>query len=439
MNMLKNKFNLVCLKIIDQVFRPMDQGQLDIILPDGEVYTYGSSNQGIQAKLYVNDMGFFRKCVLHGAVGFGESYTDGDWSTDSLVDVISWMIDNHKNHPTMSVGKRKANMVNFLHWANVLRSKFRINSLSGSKRNIMEHYDLGNEFFKTFLDPTMTYSAAYFSEEARTLEDAQLQKYDRLCQKLKIQPTDHVLEIGTGWGGFAVYAVEHYGCEVTTTTISEEQYKYAKRKIASRGFSDKINIKLCDYRNLKGTYDKIVSVEMIEAVGHKYYESYFKKCHDLLSKNGLLALQMIQFPDHRYDDARKNIDWIQKYIFPGSLLPSNEAIHKAMKKTGTLGLFHYEDITPHYAKTLKIWREEFVNNIDKIEALGKDEVFKRKWVYYLAYCEAAFKMRHINVSQAVYTRSNNTTLHDSLEVELNTEDNQMLKRVSQRLSADFER
>ncbi|MFT5169779.1 MAG: cyclopropane-fatty-acyl-phospholipid synthase, partial [Candidatus Omnitrophota bacterium] len=271
MNMLKNKFNLVCLKIIDQVFRPMDQGQLDIILPDGEVYTYGSSNQGIQAKLYVNDMGFFRKCVLHGAVGFGESYTDGDWSTDSLVDVISWMIDNHKNHPTMSVGKRKANMVNFLHWANVLRSKFRINSLSGSKRNIMEHYDLGNEFFKTFLDPTMTYSAAYFSEEARTLEDAQLQKYDRLCQKLKIQPTDHVLEIGTGWGGFAVYAVEHYGCEVTTTTISEEQYKYAKRKIASRGFSDKINIKLCDYRNLKGTYDKIVSVEMIEAVGHKYY------------------------------------------------------------------------------------------------------------------------------------------------------------------------
>lgn len=435
MSMLSTKINDLCMKIIDRVFTPMTNGHLVIVLPDGKTLEYGHTETGIRAYITVKNMDFFRKCVFHGAVGFGESHSDGDWTSSSLVDVISWMIDNHENHPTMSLKGRRSPLVNLFHIANVIASKFRLNSLKGSRRNIMEHYDLGNEFFKTFLDPTMTYSAAYFSEDAKTLEEAQLLKYDRLCQKLKLQPSDHVLEIGTGWGGFAVYAATHYGCRITTTTISKEQFKFAKGRIKANNLTHKIDLKLCDYRNLTGTYDKIVSVEMIEAVGHEFLDVYFQKCHELLKKNGLLALQMIQFPDCRYDDARRNVDWIQKYIFPGSLLPSNEAIQKSMQKSGTLGLYDYEDITPHYAKTLKIWREEFHRNIEDIEALGIDDEFKRKWVYYLAYCEAAFKMRHINVAHAVYTRPNNTTLHDPLEVELNTGDNQLLSELNQSISS----
>jgi len=429
--MLKNKINRFCFKIVDKVFRPMSKGMLTISLPSGRVMKYGSDSTEGCAHIYVRNMDIFRKCVFYGAIGFGESYVDGDWTTDDLTDVIAWMIHNHENHPTMSSRGSKKFSVNWLHALNIIGLKLRRNSIRGSQRNIMDHYDLGNNFFRTFLDPTMTYSSAYFSDSSKTLEEAQEHKFDQLCQKLKLNSSDHLLEIGTGWGGFAIYAAEHYGCKITTTTISREQYTLAKKRIEKKGLSGQIDVQFCDYRHLDGQYDKIVSIEMIEAVGHKFLQTYFEKCHQLLKEDGLLALQMIQFPDHRYDETRKSIDWIQKYIFPGSLLPSQEAIQKAMKKTGTLGMYDYEDITPHYVKTLKIWGQQFVQNVYKIKDLSKDEIFKRKWIYYFAYCEAAFKMRHIVVGQAIYTRPNNLSLHEPLEVELSPEDQEMLQKLNE--------
>jgi cyclopropane-fatty-acyl-phospholipid synthase len=395
--------------------------------------TYGNGESGINARITIVNMEFFRKCVFYGAVGFGESFVDGDWKTDNLTDVISWMIDNHAHHPTMGSNRSKSRLVNLLNWFNIFTARLRKNSLKGSQRNIMDHYDLGNEFFETFLDPTMAYSSAYFADGTTSLEEAQVEKFEQLCQKLKLKPSDHLLEIGTGWGGFAIHAAENYGCRVTTTTISREQYAYAKNRFKVRGLSEQIEIKMCDYRKLTGQYDKIVSIEMIEAVGHEFLSAYFTKCSALLKRNGMLALQMILFPDNRYDKARRSIDWIQKYIFPGSLLPSNEAIQKAMKKTGQLGIYNYEDVTLHYVKTLRIWHDRFIRNINKIEKLGKNEEFQRKWIYYLCYCEAAFRMRHISVAQAVYVNSNNEKLYDQLELELSIEDQQELERINNKV------
>jgi cyclopropane-fatty-acyl-phospholipid synthase len=228
----------------------------------------------------------------------------------------------------------------------------------------------------------------------------------QLCQKLRLQATDHLLEIGSGWGGFAIYAAKNFGCRVTTVTISEQQFDYATRRIIQEGLSDKITVEFKDYRNIEGCFDKIVSIEMLEAVGHEYYETYFRKCHQLLKKEGVLVLQMILSPDNRYESFRKNMDWIQKHIFPGSLLPSMSIIQKAITRTGGLNLYHFEDIGPHYAATLDMWHANFNKNLDSVRSLGFDEHFIRKWNYYLSYCQAAFNTRNISVAQAVYSRPN---------------------------------
>lgn len=396
-------------------------------LPDGRKIVYGTGKE-IFAEIRIHHMRYFRRCVFFGAVGFGESYVDGDWSTDNITAVISWMIINHENHPTMSVQK-KWKPVNFLGLINILYGKLRENTLKGSRKNISAHYDLSNDFFKLFLDSTMTYSAAYFKDAQQSLEDAQVAKYDLLCRKLRLHPQDQVLEIGSGWGGFAEHAVKKYGCRVTTITISQEQYEYAKQRFQRQGLNKMIDIKLMDYRQLQGRYDKIVSIEMIEAVGYKYLDDYFKTIHRLLKKDGVLALQMILFPDHRYEIARKSTDWIQKYIFPGSLLPSVSAVQKAINRTGTLNLFHLEDMTMSYAKTLNIWHRLFNQKKDEILKLGMDEEFIRKWNYYLCYCEAAFNMRNISVVQAVYSRPNNLKLNNQLEFALTPKDREFVEQL----------
>jgi cyclopropane-fatty-acyl-phospholipid synthase len=283
----------------------------------------------------------------------------------------------------------------------------RANTLAGSQKNISEHYDLNNDFFATFLDQTMTYSSGYFSPESLSLEESQYAKYDRLARQLKIKSTDHVLEIGSGWGGNAIFLAKKYGCKVTSVTISKEQQKLAMERVHREGLSDKVSVIIQDYRKIEGVFDKIVSIEMLEAVGHQYLETYFEKCQQLLKPDGIFAFQVITSPDCRYDKLRNGVDWIQKHIFPGSLLPSVAAINKAINETGDLTLVDLKDMGLDYARTLHLWFLEFNKNLNKVKTLGFDETFIRKWNYYLNYCEAAFAMRNINVMQMVYSRPNN--------------------------------
>jgi cyclopropane-fatty-acyl-phospholipid synthase len=313
----------------------------------------------------------------------------------------------------MSGSRTKKFLLNLLGWQNRLSHLLNHNSRATSRRNISFHYDLGNDFYKLFLDPTMTYSSALFTTPGQTLEQAQTAKYDRLCRLLKLQPGEHVLEIGSGWGGFSLHAAKSYGCKITTVTISQEQFKFARELFQKENLADRIDIRLQDYRLLTGKFDKIVSIEMLEAVGDEYLETYFAKCHGLLKPDGLLALQMITCPDSRHDALRKNVDWIQKHIFPGSLLLSVHRVNEALRSTGDLFLHDLKDLGLSYAETLKRWRIAFNQNEAAARTMQFDTRFIRKWNYYLSYCEAAFAMRNISVVQAVYTRPNNSTLQES--------------------------
>lgn len=393
--------------LVHKAFSGMQLGELRMTLPSGEIVVYGKGESGLTASIKVNNTAFFRKCILYGDIGFGEAFVDGDWETDDITRVISWFITNIDSAPTLSGSGRKLLFGNLLQLVNRLRHWLRFNSMQGARKNIREHYDLSNELFKQFLDPTMTYSCARFEDVQADLEAAQLAKYDALCQKLRLRPEHHLLEIGSGWGGFSIHAARNYGCKVTTITISEEQYNYAKERFTSEGLSDRIEIRLCDYREITGRFDRIASIEMLEAVGHKYLRTFFAKCHELLKKDGILGLQVIICPDSRYDSLRRSVDWTQKHIFPGSLLPSIAAINKAINDTGDMYLHGLEEMGLHYARTLAEWRANFNSNLPSIFSLGFDERFARKWNYYFSYCEAAFRMRNINVVQAIYSRPNN--------------------------------
>jgi cyclopropane-fatty-acyl-phospholipid synthase len=400
---------------------------LTVDYPDGQRKVYGGNDREIVCHVTVNNKNFFRKCLLFGSLGLGESYVEGDWDADDITKLISLVILNINNNQQFD---KKKSSANFLHLLNVIFTFFRANTLLGSKKNISDHYDLGNEFFKTFLDASMTYSSAFYEDSEQSLQEAQQNKYKNLCENLRLKSTDRVLEIGSGWGGFALYATKNYGCHVTTTTISKQQFNYVERLIKKEKLESKITVILSDYRELTGKYDKVASIEMIEAVGHKFLPKYFEQCHALLKDDGLLGLQMILFPDRRYEISRKSVDFIQKHIFPGSLLPSMKSVHDALYKTGDLNLYRYEDISSHYVKTLLTWKENFNRNKQVILDTGKDEHFLRKWNYYFSYCAAAFQMRHISVVQAVFTRSNNHSLHDGLEVALSAKDQEMLQQIN---------
>jgi cyclopropane-fatty-acyl-phospholipid synthase len=396
--------------IVMSALEQMTLGCLRLSFPDGAQQIIGRPDAEICASIRITRGNFFKRCVLFGDVGFGEAYVEGDWETDDITRVIAWFILNLEKSPALSGSHGKKFLLNLLGGCNRILHLLRPNSLRTSRRNISEHYDLGNDFYKLFLDPTMTYSSALFESPEQTLEAAQVAKYDSLCRKLKLKPADHLLEIGSGWGGFSCHAAKNYGCRITTVTISGEQFKHARARFKHEGIAGGVEIKLMDYRLITGRFDKIASIEMLEAVGHAYHETYFAKCHELLKRDGLLGLQMITCPDARYDSLRKNVDWIQKHIFPGSLLPSTGRVNGVLNKTGDLFLHELADLGNSYAKTLKLWRERFNQNRGQIRALGFDEKFVRKWNYYFSYCEAAFAMRNISVVQAVYTRPNNPAL-----------------------------
>ena len=391
----------------------MTLGCLRLELPDGTQMAIGQPGAKVTATVRIVTDNFFKRCVLFGDIGFGEAYVDGEWETADITSVIAWFILNVENSPGLSGSRGKKWLINLLGWQNRMRHLLRPNSIGTSKRNIIEHYDLGNDFYRLFLDPTMTYSSACFESPGQTLEAAQTAKYERLCQKLRLKPGEHVLEIGSGWGGFSRHAVKHHGVRVTTVTISPSQYDYARALFRKEGLADRAEVKLMDYRLLTGKFDKIASIEMLEAVGDAYLETYFAKCHELLKPGGLLGLQMITCPDSRYDLLRKNVDWIQKHIFPGSLLLSVHRVNEALRRTGDLFLHDLFDLGLSYAETLKRWRIAFNQNEAAVRALNFDTRFIRQWNYYLSYCEAAFGMRNISVVQAVYTRPNNPTLQSS--------------------------
>lgn len=394
-------------KQIVKLLSAMPYGRLNLKLPSGEVKEIGDGSGNIVANVTVNNPAFFKRCVLYGDIGFGEGYVAGEWDTDSISRVIEWFLLNVEHAPTVSGSSVKSIVLNILKIYNRTFHSRRANSISGSRKNISEHYDLNNDFFALWLDPTMTYSSAYFKEGNYTLEQAQKAKYHRLCEQLYLTPEDHVLEIGSGWGGNAMYMAGNFGCKVTSITISTEQHKEATKRVKDAGLDHLVKIELQDYRKVKGQFTKIVSVEMLEAVGADFLEPYFKQCHKLLAPKGILALQVITCPDSRFEELKNGVDWIQKHIFPGSLLPSIGEMNKIINEVSDLTLVDVKDLGLHYARTLRQWFDNFNDKTEEVKALGFNDTFIRKWNYYLNYCEAAFAMRNINVMQLVYTRPNN--------------------------------
>jgi cyclopropane-fatty-acyl-phospholipid synthase len=388
----------------------MNRGFIEFELPDGRRRTLGNPAESLHASVRILNPHFFKRCMLFGDVGFGESYVEGEWETPDIERVIAWFLLNTDNSPAQPGSQAKAALINLLRGWNRIQHLVRPNSVNISRRNIAEHYDLGNDFYRLWLDPTMTYSSAIFSSPDQTLHDAQTAKYDALCRSLCLEPTDHVLEIGCGWGGFSEHAASRYGCRITGVTISQAQHDFATERIRRAGLSDRVEIRLQDYREIKGQYDKIVSIEMMEALGDKYLETFTAQLHALLAPDGIAGLQYITVPDCRHDDLKRGVDWIQRHIFPGSLLLSVGRVNEAMNRTGDLFLHALTDHGISYARTLRLWREAFNTRLDDVRKLGFDHRFIRKWNYYLSYCEAAFAMRNISVVQAIYTRPNNLRL-----------------------------
>ena len=347
-----------------------------------------SSLEKINVTLFIKSSQFYGEVVFGGSIGAGEAYMQGYFECDNLTNLIRLMARNQSllDDIESSFAKITAPIQAWLHRINK-------NTQTGSRRNISAHYDLGNDFFKLMLDPTMMYSCAFFENTKQSLEQASIAKLKKICKKLDLKSTDHVLEIGTGWGGFAIYAAQNFGCKITTTTISQAQYQLALERITEAGLDDKIEVLLSDYRDLTGQYDKLVSIEMIEAVGHQFYDTYFGACERLLKPNGMMLLQAITIADQRYASAIKSVDFIQRYIFPGSCIPSVTAMLTSITKSSDMRLFDLEDIGPHYATTLAKWRDNFFENISEIRQMGYPETFIRMWDFYLCYCEGGFEER----------------------------------------------
>ncbi|MCB1174276.1 MAG: class I SAM-dependent methyltransferase [Leptospiraceae bacterium] len=369
----------------------------------------GSAHSGT---IVVHDQRFFKHVVLYGEIGFGEAWFMGWWDSENLHSVLTWFVNNSQTMPGFSSARLKTIVINSLTFINRIGHLLRPNSKKQARDNIARHYDLSNSFFELMLDDSMTYSAGVFLQDNDSLAQAQFNKYRLLCQKLDLQPGDHLLEIGSGWGGMAMHAAYHFGCKVTTVTISKEQYHFARRRIEVAGLQDQIEIRLQDYRDIKGQYDKIVSIEMLEAVGHKYFPVFFRKCQELLNPDGLLALQCITFPDSDYRHYLQNVDFIQKHIFPGGELAATSAVLEAVKKTGDLVLQDLESIGQHYAKTLWLWQQRFQKNSSRIMQLGFDERFVRMWYYYLVYCEIGFAANYINTVQLLFAHPQNSRMHN---------------------------
>ncbi len=359
------------------------------------------AREGLHVNLTIHDMDFYSRVAINGSVGAGEAYMDELWDCDDLVGLVRLLVLNRDLLDAMEGGLSRLGG-----WLMKATHAFRKNTKAGSRKNISEHYDLGNQLFGLFLDENLMYSSALFASPSDTLETASQRKLDTICQKLELNSSDHLIEIGTGWGGMALHAAKNYGCQVTTTTISKEQHALASQRVQAAGLSDKVTVLLEDYRDLTGSYDKLVSIEMIEAVGHQFLDTYLNKCASLLKSDGLGLIQAITIEDYRYQQALRSVDFIRRYIFPGSFIPSISAISASMAKTD-LRLIEQNDFAMSYAQTLHIWRKRFMARLDEVIALGYSRRFTRMWEFYLAYCEGGFIERSIGVSHLLLAKPMN--------------------------------
>ena len=386
---------------VHDLLRSLTAGRLHLQDPLGS-WQFGALETAARApeapdvSVRINDLSAYLDIATGGTIGAAEAYMAGKWTVSDLPGVMRLLAINREvmNRLESGVARFGGLLLKMAHWQHR-------NSRAGSRRNIHAHYDLGNEFFQLFLDPTMMYSAAIFPRPMASLEEASLHKLDLICRKLDLQPSDHLLEIGTGWGGLALHAARNFGCRVTTTTISKNQFEFATERVRKAGFRDRITIVSEDYRDLAGTFDKLVSIEMIEAVGHHYLDSYFQICSKRLKPAGRMLLQSIIIADRNYEQARHSVDFIQKYIFPGGALPSCGALLSSVSRVTDLQLTNLHDIGLDYARTLQIWRERFLQRLVEVRRLGYPDEFVRMWEWYLAYCEGGFLERAISAVQLV--------------------------------------
>jgi cyclopropane-fatty-acyl-phospholipid synthase len=384
-------------RLVWQRLAGLEHGRLTV--EDEDLRRTFGADGSLAATIRIRDPRFYRMLILGGSLGAAEAYIRGYWTCDDLVGLVAIFCRNASLAGGMERGA--ARLLNALR---IATHRLRRNTASGSRRNIEAHYDLGNDFFSLFLDPTLAYSCAVFPTWESSLQEASEAKFDRICRKLELSAADHVLEIGTGWGGFALHAARHCGCRITTTTISRKQYEFAKQKIREAGLSERVTVLMEDYRALRGSYDKLVSIEMIEAVGYQFFDVYFRTCSRLLKPHGMMLLQAIVIPDQRFDRYKRSVDFIQRYIFPGGCLPSIGALCRSAGRASDFGLFHLEDITPHYAETLARWRRQFLETRDRVRALGFAEEFIRTWEFYFCYCEGGFRERVIGDVQMLFTK-----------------------------------
>ncbi len=400
-------------KLGDKYLSGIKEGTLEVTYGDGVQKTYGNG-QSPKADLHIHNSQLFKRMSLYGDIGFAESYMDGDFETSDLTALIQIGLINSKTLATKSEHKSYNRLFNIMPQLNKIKHWMRKNSKTQSQKNISEHYDLSNDFFELMLDDTMMYSSAVFEHPEESLYSAQQRKIKLLADKLRLKPGAKVLEIGSGWGAMAIHLAKEKQCEVTTVTLSKEQKALCEKRFKEEKVEKQIEVLLKDYRDLEGTFDAIIAVEMFEAVGKEYFDIFFKKCESLLKPSGVMVMQIITMPDQRYPAYSKGTDFIQKYIFPGGHLPS---VGKILETTSThtrLNLLHMEEFTEDYAKTLRIWHEAFIQKLDEVKRLGFDEYFIRMWKMYLCYCEAAFITRNINLVQVAFTRDQNIHLNKGL-------------------------
>jgi cyclopropane-fatty-acyl-phospholipid synthase len=394
------RIDRIARRIVLSQLEKLEFGQVRIC-ENGERRSFGrlSNDFSLTAELTVLNPRFYSEVAFGGSIGAGEAYINGFWTCDDLTGLLRILLRNREVLETMDSGLSLLSkpLQKLFHALNR-------NSRTGSRRNIAAHYDLGNDFYQLWLDRRMMYSCAYFETANTSLDDASTAKLERICRRLDLKENDSVLEIGSGWGGMAIYAAKHYGCRVTTTTISRQQYEYARQAIQNEGLEDKITLLLKDYRDLEGRYDKIISIEMIEAVGHEYHETFFRKCCELLKPDGQMLLQAITIADQRYEQYKKGVDFIKRYIFPGGCLTSVTDMTRTMTNSTDLRVIHLEDIGPHYATTLRHWHDRFFHRICDVKELGYSDAFIRMWQFYLCYCESAFIERAIGDVQMLIMR-----------------------------------
>lgn len=390
-------------RVVFQRLRGLARGRLILVDADGQ-HSFGPGGHGPQVRVEILDPGVWARIALRGTVGVGEAYVDGGWRADDLTALVRLFVLNKPVMDGMERGLARLALplLKLWHWLHP-------NTRHGSRANIAAHYDLGNAFYQTFLDETLMYSCALFEHPGMSLAEASQAKNERICRKLGLRAGDHVLEIGTGWGGFALHAAGRHGCRVTTTTISREQYELARERVAAAGLGDRVTVLFEDYRELAGRYDQLVSIEMIEAVGHEFLERYMRSYRDLLAPNGLALIQAIVIAEEYFEAAKRSVDFIQRYIFPGSAIPSVGSILRAVSSVGDLRLIRLDDIGHDYALTLRHWRRRFMENADRIRAIGRTDADVRLWEYYFAYCEGGFLERAISDVHLVFSHRERPT------------------------------